>query len=162
MASSWFLFFSYHDCKSSSVRQRCLYFGVNGTLSFYCRVPQYSRASRRTATTASSVHNTMWRPICCSGQELLKQICSRRSERWLSVARQKASYHCRSYKHSRLQMLSRVRYVSILLWTVCKSGIALVPASGGGASTNIKRIWIKVDQLDDTCFIIYCSTCFRR
>ena len=23
-------------------------------------------------------------------------------------------------------------------------------------------IWIKVDQLDDTCFIIYCSTCFRR
>jgi len=22
-------------------------------------------------------------------------------------------------------------------------------------------IWIKVDQLDDTCFIIYCSTCFR-
>jgi len=22
--------------------------------------------------------------------------------------------------------------------------------------------WIKVDQLDDTCFIIYCSTCFRR
>jgi len=21
--------------------------------------------------------------------------------------------------------------------------------------------WIKVDQLDDTCFIIYCSTCFR-
>jgi len=23
-------------------------------------------------------------------------------------------------------------------------------------------IWIKVDQLDDTYFIIYCSTCFRR
>ena len=23
-------------------------------------------------------------------------------------------------------------------------------------------IWIKVDHLDDTCFIIYCSTCFRR
>jgi len=23
-------------------------------------------------------------------------------------------------------------------------------------------IWIIVDQLDDTCFIIYCSTCFRR
>ena len=23
-------------------------------------------------------------------------------------------------------------------------------------------IWIKVDQLDDTCFIVYCSTCFRR
>jgi len=23
-------------------------------------------------------------------------------------------------------------------------------------------LWIKVDQLDDTCFIIYCSTCFRR
>jgi len=23
-------------------------------------------------------------------------------------------------------------------------------------------IWIKVDQLDDTCLIIYCSTCFRR
>jgi len=22
-------------------------------------------------------------------------------------------------------------------------------------------IWIMVDQLDDTCFIIYCSTCFR-
>jgi len=25
-----------------------------------------------------------------------------------------------------------------------------------------KYIWIKVDQIDDTCFIIYCSTCFRR
>ena len=24
------------------------------------------------------------------------------------------------------------------------------------------NIRIKVDQLDDTCFIIYCSTCFRR
>ena len=23
-------------------------------------------------------------------------------------------------------------------------------------------IWIMDDQLDDTCFIIYCSTCFRR
>ena len=23
-------------------------------------------------------------------------------------------------------------------------------------------ISIKIDQLDDTCFIIYCSTCFRR
>jgi len=23
-------------------------------------------------------------------------------------------------------------------------------------------VWIKVDQLDDTCFIFYCLTCFRR
>jgi len=28
--------------------------------------------------------------------------------------------------------------------------------------SNIVLVWIKVDQLDDTCFIIYCSTCFRR
>jgi len=28
--------------------------------------------------------------------------------------------------------------------------------------TFFKDIWIMVDQLDDTCFIIYCSTCFRR
>jgi len=27
---------------------------------------------------------------------------------------------------------------------------------------NILSPWIMVDQLDDTCFIIYCSTCFRR
>ena len=27
---------------------------------------------------------------------------------------------------------------------------------------HIKKIWIKVDQLEDTCFIIYCSTCFSN
>jgi len=38
------------------------------------------------------------------------------------------------------------------------------------ATTSLKRVintvssffQIKFDQLDDTCFIIYCSTCFRR
>ena len=32
----------------------------------------------------------------------------------------------------------------------------------GWSKHEIRHIWIKVDQLDDTCFIIYCSTCFRN
>jgi len=30
------------------------------------------------------------------------------------------------------------------------------------AVMNPDALWIKVDQLDDTCFITYCSICFRR
>jgi len=37
--------------------------------------------------------------------------------------------------------------------------INLQISSNSGLQIGI-HIWIKVDQLDDTCFIMYCSTCF--
>jgi len=50
-------------------------------------------------------------------------------------------------------------------WFICKakSFVKTVTAESYAYWTvHHLDIWIMVDQLDDTCFIIYCSTCFRH